>query len=104
MGPNGDRSECHGTKLAGSTPSYHIGDQLPESVRQQWLAGLELGFSGIFTELQVIEREQISPQQVAASRRKAEASQAYRFIRIHNIPAHHAMALAFAGKSFNRPA
>ena len=38
---------------------YHIGDQLPESVRQQWLAGLELGFSGIFTELQVIEREQI---------------------------------------------
>ena len=83
---------------------YHIGDQLPESVRQQWLAGLELGFSGIFTELEVIEREQISPQQVAVSHRKAAASQAHRFIRIHNIPAHHAMALAFAGKSFNRPA
>jgi hypothetical protein len=82
---------------------YHVGDQLPESVRQQWLAGLELGFSGIFEELQIVEQEQMSTQQVAEARREAAASQAYRFVRIHNISAHHAMGLAFAGKVFERP-
>ncbi len=82
---------------------HHVGAQLPADVSQRWAGGLQLGFAGIYDELEIVHEEQMSAQQVAEARRTAAASQAYRFVRIHNIPAHHAMALAFAGQVFDRP-
>lgn len=82
---------------------YHVGERLPEDVRQRWEVGLKLGFSGIYDELEIVDTEQMSEAQVVIERKRVAASQAYRFVRIHNIPAHHAMALAFAGQVFDRP-
>ena len=83
---------------------YHIGKDLPDAVRQRWERRLKLGFAGIYDELGIVDTEQISAAEVVAARRTAQASQAYRFVRIHNIPAHHAMGLAFAGLVFGQPA
>lgn len=79
-----------------------VGDALPTDVRAAWDDGLQLGFAGIHDELQIVDEEQMSDADVAAARRDAAASQAYRFVRIHNIPAHHAMGLYCAGLVYER--
>jgi hypothetical protein len=79
-----------------------VGEQLADDVRERWDEGLQLGFDGIFEELEVVNEEQMSADDVAAARRTSRASQGYRFVRIHNIPAHHAMALYCAGTVYGR--
>ncbi|MHC4394329.1 MAG: hypothetical protein ACYS1A_01615 [Planctomycetota bacterium] len=54
-----------------------ISEDMPAERRQKWVRALKLGFGGI-------------------SERELKRD-------VHNIPAHHAMGLYVAGKSFNRP-